>query len=74
MLLGHDRLGFSRAERVPRLRRALTKDARADSCRRVCFARLIGGGLGFGWIDFDATLEMGAVLDADARRGNIADD
>ena len=30
--------------------------------------------LGFGGVDFDATLEMGAVLDADARGINVADD
>ena len=35
---------------------------------------LIGGGLGFGWVDFDAASEMGAVFDADARGGNVADD
>ena len=30
--------------------------------------------LGFGGVDFDATLEMGAVLDADARGINVPDD
>lgn len=32
----------------------------------------IGSGLGFGRVDFDAALEVGAVLDADARGGDIA--
>jgi len=27
-----------------------------------------------GWVDFDAALEVGAVLDADARGGNVTDD
>jgi len=35
---------------------------------------LVGGGLGFGWVDFDAALEVGAVLNADAGREDIADD
>jgi hypothetical protein len=35
---------------------------------------LVGGSLGFGWVDLDAALEVCAVLDADARRENIADD
>ncbi len=35
---------------------------------------LIRRGLGFGRVDLDAAFEMGAVLDADARRGNISDD
>src|SRR5437667_11601885 len=35
---------------------------------------LVGGGLSLGWVDFDAALEVGAVLDADARRGNISYD
>src|SRR5204862_6358121 len=38
------------------------------------FHPLVGGGLSLGWVDFDATLEVGAVLDADARRGNISHD
>jgi len=41
-----------------------------DSGARIL---LIGGGLGLGRVDFDAALEMSAVLDADARGGNIAD-
>src|SRR5580700_2441666 len=32
------------------------------------------GGLGFGWVDFDAALEMSAIFDADASGGNVADD
>jgi len=35
---------------------------------------LAGGGLGFSWVDFDAALEVSAILDADARGGDIADD
>jgi hypothetical protein len=35
-------------------------------------APLIRGGLRFGWVDFDAALEMGAVLDTDAGGGNVA--
>ncbi len=35
---------------------------------------LIRGGLGLGRIDFDTALEVSAVLDADARGGNISDD
>jgi len=35
---------------------------------------LVGGGLGFGWVDFDAALEVSAVLNADAGREDIADD
>src|SRR5437762_12699812 len=38
------------------------------------FHPLVGGGLSLGWVDFDATLEVGAILDADARRGNISHD
>lgn len=34
----------------------------------------IRSGLGFGRIDFDAPFEMGAILDADARGGYVADD
>ena len=30
--------------------------------------------MGFGWVDFDAALEVGAVLNADAGREDIADD
>ena len=37
-------------------------------------AALACGGLGFGRFDFDAALEMGAIFDADARGGNVADD
>jgi hypothetical protein len=37
-------------------------------------ALLTHGGLGFGRVDFDAALEMGAIFDADARGGNVADD
>src|SRR5258708_38201992 len=37
-------------------------------------ASLNGGGLCLGRVDFDAALEVGAVLDADARRGNVTDD
>src|SRR5580704_8621006 len=32
------------------------------------------GGLGFGRVDFDAALEMGAIFDADAGGRNVADD
>lgn len=35
---------------------------------------LVGDGAGFGWVDFNAALEVSAILDADARGGNIADD
>jgi hypothetical protein len=37
---------------------------------------LVRGGLvrGFGWVDFDAALEIGAVLDADARGRNVSGD
>ena len=28
---------------------------------------LVGGGLSFGWVNFDAAFEMSAVLNADAR-------
>lgn len=41
---------------------------------RASFARLNRGGLGFGRIDFDAALEVGAIFDADAGGGNVADD
>src|SRR5712664_2196955 len=41
---------------------------------RGVFLQLNGGGLGLGRVDFDAALEVGAVLDANARRGNITDD
>jgi len=34
----------------------------------------IRGGLGFGWVDFDAALEMGAVFDANPGGGNVAGD
>lgn len=37
-------------------------------------ALLVGAGSGFGRVDLDAALEVRAVLDADARRGNVADD
>ena len=30
--------------------------------------------MGFGWVDFDAALEVGAVLNADAGREDVADD
>jgi hypothetical protein len=33
-----------------------------------------GGVLGLGGVDFDATLELGAVLDANPRGGDVADD
>jgi len=42
--------------------------------RKGVFTLLIRGGLRLSWVDFDAALEVGAVLDADARRGNISDD
>ncbi len=75
------------AQRLPRLRRSveraavlrkleiagLSKDAAAIS-RLGVFRQLIRGSLGFGWVDLDAAFEMGAVLDADSRRGNIAGD
>jgi len=35
-------------------------------------APLIRGGVGFGWVDFDAALEMSAVFDADAGGGDVA--
>ncbi len=38
------------------------------------FHPLVGGGLSLGRVDFDAALEVGAVFNADARRGNIPDD
>src|SRR6266849_10271696 len=41
---------------------------------RGVFLQLNGGGLRLGRVDFDAALEVGAVLDANARRGNITDD
>src|SRR6266446_3917981 len=41
---------------------------------RGVFLQLNGGGLCLGRVDFDAALEVGAVLDADARRGNVTDD
>ncbi len=50
------------------------KDARANPYAKASFGPLVGGGLGFGRVDFDAALEVGAVLDADARRGNVSDD
>jgi hypothetical protein len=34
----------------------------------------IGGGLGFGRVDFYAALEVGAIFDADARGRNVSDD
>ncbi len=30
--------------------------------------------MGLGWVDFDAAFEVGAVFDADAGGGNVADD
>src|SRR6266568_1439704 len=45
--------------------------AAGDAAHRV---QLIGRGLRLGWIDLDAALEVGAVLDADPRRRNISDD
>jgi len=33
---------------------------------------LISGGLGLGRVDLDTALEMGAILDANPRRGNIS--
>jgi hypothetical protein len=36
-------------------------------------ASLIRCGLRLGWVNFDAALEVRSVLDADARRGNVAD-
>jgi hypothetical protein len=37
---------------------------------------LVRGGLvrGFGWVDFDAALEISAILDADARGRNVSRD
>ena len=42
-------------------------DAHENANPRNRDVSLVGGGLGFGGVDFDATLEMSAVLDADAR-------
>ena len=50
------------------------KDARGRAKPGASLAALDCRGLRFGWVDFDAALEVGAVLNADARRGNIADD
>ena len=55
------------------LPRGLLVAGRVDLRREI--RQLVGGGLLlFGRVDFDAALEMGAVLDADARRINVADD
>src|SRR5882762_323344 len=52
--------------------------ARSDGSppQRGCenWAVLIRSGLGLGRVDLDAAFEMGAVLDADPRRGNVAAD
>src|SRR5215472_222439 len=54
------------------LPRGLLVAGRVDLRREI--RQLVGGGLLlFGRVDFDAALEMGAVLDADARRINVAD-
>src|SRR6266851_5160387 len=61
--------------RVPRTEKRLgqpTQNRQAgDAAHRV---QLIGRGLRLGWVDLDAALEVGAVLDADPRRRNISDD
>jgi hypothetical protein len=35
---------------------------------------LVGGGLGSGWVDFDAALEVGAVFDADSSTAKVTGD
>src|SRR5437867_1228754 len=65
---------MERASLFRKLKHGVWRKTPAPVLHVGVFRPLIRGCLGLGWVDFDAALEVGAVLDADARRGNISND